>query len=132
MPARWLDGRTEVECTDGLVCARGTLHVVISILGSARVILRSLKVQMSRDRLSILLKLRGHLSYIREVTLRSSLYKYNVLFRICRITVLFVKCTLKWRFSCSISICIQTKLPSVSRFFAAKMWIRVEEYAVER
>lgn len=94
MPARCLDGRTEVECTDGLVCARGTLHIVISILGSARVILRSLKVQMSRDRLSILLKLRGHLSYIREVTLRSS-YKYNVLFRICRITFVFVECTLK-------------------------------------
>lgn len=47
-----IEGRW-IQCTDGPVCARETLHVVISILGSARVILRSLKVQMSRDRLPI-------------------------------------------------------------------------------
>jgi len=52
-PARWKARGRQVQCTNGPVLARETLHVVISILGNTRVILRSPKVQMSRDRLPI-------------------------------------------------------------------------------
>lgn len=74
IPARWKARGRRVQCTDGPVCAKRNLHSVISILGSARVISRSLKVQMSRDRLPIVFnESQSHLSYIREVTLNSPL-----------------------------------------------------------